>query len=271
MERIKEALELAKLSGSKKKRDKPAARKAKETFEPDITQEIVYSHTQVVPVKKNVMKKNRIIAGLEHPDADTAYRLLRTQVLQKLKANKWNTVAVTSTGPEEGKSITAINLAVSLAREVNYTVLLVDLDMRRPSISKYFGFRPKIGISDFFLSEEMDLGGMLINPDIERLVILPGHESIVNSSEILKSNRMAQLVNELKSRYPSRIVIFDLPPLLSTDDALAFSPYVDAFLMVIEEGATASDDIDQAMGLLKDVNILGTVLNKSKEKHVSNY
>ncbi len=269
MERIKEALELAKLSG-KKKREKPTSHKAK-SFEPDITQEIVYSKTQIVPVKKNILKRNRIITHYEHAEANTAYRLLRTQVLQKLVANHWNTLAITSTGPEEGKSLTAINLAISLAREVNYTVLLVDLDMRRPSINKYFGFNSQLGISDFFLSEQMDLGGMLINPDIERLVILPGRESITNSSEILKSNRMAQLVNELKSRYPSRIVIFDLPPLLSSDDALAFSPFVDAFLMVIEEGATSSDDIQQAMRLLKDVNILGTVLNKSKEKLVANY
>lgn len=270
MERIKEALEMARLSGQKK-RAKPKRRKAKETFEPDITQEIVYSNTQVVHAKKNIMRRNRIIAGLEHPEADKAYRLLRTQVLQKLVANKWNTVAVTSTGPEEGKSLTSINLAVSLAREVNYTVLLVDLDMRRPCINRYFGFKPQIGISDYFLSEEMDLGPMLVNPDIERLVLLPGRESIVNASEILKSNRMSQLVEELKSRYPSRIVVFDLPPLLSTDDALAFSPYVDAFLVVIEEGMTSSEDVRQAMDLLKDVNILGTVLNKSRQKLVANY
>ncbi len=270
MERIKEAIERAKENKPWKNKLGTAVRTEENLFEPDITQEVIYSQTQVVPVKKGILKRNRVIAGLKHEEADTAYRLLRTQVLQKLIANEWNTLAVTSPGPEQGKTLTAINLAVSLAREVNFTVLLVDFDMRRPSINKYFGFKPKIGINDYFL-HDIPLNEILVNPDIDGLVILPGSQSIPNASEILKSNRLAQLVDELKSRYPSRIIIFDLPPLLSTDDALAFSPYVDAFLMVIEEGNSSSESIEQSMRLLEGTNILGTVLNKSREQLVATY
>ena len=105
---------------------------------------------------------------------------------------------------------------------------------------------------------------MLFNPSIERLVVLPGRETMLNSSEALSAPTMVHLVEELKNRYPSRLVIFDLPPILSSDDALAFSPYIDAVLLVIEEGKTSSDELAQSLEILQPVNIIGTVLNKSK-------
>jgi len=202
--------------------------------------------------------------------ADAAYRMLRTRVFQKLMANDWNSLAITSPGDNHGKTLTALNLAISLAREVNYTVLLVDFDLKQPGIHKYLGLQPQFGISDFIL-HDTPLNRILINPGIERLVLLPGRESLVNSSEMLKSRKMVQLVNELKSRYPSRIIIFDLPPLLETDDALAFSPYVETILLVIEEGRTTQEEIEQSMSLLRETNLMGTVLNKSREVQKSNY
>ena len=104
----------------------------------------------------------------------------------------------------------------------------------------------------------------MFNPGIDRMVVLPGREPIFNSSEMLSSPKMIALVDELKTRYPSRIVIFDLPPLLATDDALAFSPYVDAILLVAEEGKTSKEDLLQVKNILKDSNIIGTVLNNAE-------
>ena len=110
-----------------------------------------------------------------------------------------------------------------------------------------------------------------INPGLDRLVVLPGSEPIANSSETLASPKMARLVNELKTRYPSRFVIFDLPPILSADDALAFSPHVDAALLVVEDGVTTKDDLARSVELLKQTELLGTVLNKTSERQTAYY
>jgi capsular exopolysaccharide synthesis family protein len=232
--------------------------------------DVTYSQTKVVSMSPEVLEKNRIIMEDNNSQEVAAYRMLRTQVLQRMVAKGWNALAITSAGAGQGKTLTAINLAISLAREVHRTVLLADFDLRRPRLHQYLGFEPQSGIGDYIL-RDTPLHEIVINPGIERLVVLPGKEPLLNSSEMLASPKMVQLVEELKTRYPSRLVIFDLPPLLAADDALAFSPYVDAFLMVLEEGKTNKDDLQQAMGMLQGTNLIGTVLNKSRDAISANY
>ncbi|MCU7878593.1 MAG: CpsD/CapB family tyrosine-protein kinase, partial [Candidatus Thiodiazotropha sp. (ex Lucinoma borealis)] len=205
----------------------------------------------------------RVILGDTNDSISDQYKVLRTHVLQRLKANQWNSLAVTSPNEGCGKTLTSINLAISLAREVNHSVLLVDMDLRRPSIQHYFFKEEQPGISEY-LTEGMELSNILFNPSLERLVILPGNKPFANSSEMLSSPKMVQLVEDLKNRYPNRMVIFDMPPVLSCDDVIAFSPYIDAVMLVIEEGVTRKDEIKRTFELLGDSNILGTVLNKSK-------
>ena len=265
MERIKQALEKAR----QEQGAQPAATiNQPSTGEPGQTTAsgpIVYSQTRTTKARPEILARHRIIADQSPSPAATAYNMLRTQVLQRIVAKGWNALALTSPGPGQGKTLTAINLAISLAREVNYTVLLVDLDLRNPSIHRYFGLDIKAGISDFLL-HGTPLSEILVNPGIDSVVLLPGREPIINSSEMLSSPMMQRLVEELKSRYPTRFVLFDLPPLLSAADALAFAPYVDAALMVIEEGGTTREELENAMTLLGQTQILGTVLNKSSEK-----
>jgi capsular exopolysaccharide synthesis family protein len=191
-----------------------------------------------------------------------AYKILRTQVLQRLRANDWRTLGITATRKGHGKTLTALNLGISLAMEVNQTVLLADLDLRSPSLAGYLSAEKLNGISDY-LVERCELSEVLVNPGIDRLVILPGNEPLINSSEELSSPRMVRLVEELKNRYPDRIVLFDLPPLLVGDDVMAFAPNLDAVILVLEEGKTTGDELNRALDLLHGVNILGTVLNKS--------
>ena len=195
---------------------------------------------------------------------------LNVNIAANLLARGWNALAVTSPAPGDGKSLTAINLAISLAREMHQTVLLVDMDLRNPSLQKYFGLHVEKGIGDYLL-HGVAMGEILINPAIERLVILPGREPLFNSSEILASPAVGIMVQELKQRYPSRIVLFDLPPVLSADDALSFAPYVDAFLLVLREGKTTREEIQQSCEMLKDATILGTVLNASDDKIATYY
>jgi Mrp family chromosome partitioning ATPase len=142
-------------------------------------------------------------------------------------------------------------------------VLLVDADLRHPSVHSYFGIEAEYGLSDYLTADKL-LSELLIHPEeIPGLVILPGGKPLANSAEMLNSPKMARLVEELKTRYPSRIILFDLPPLLGAADTLAFSPYVDAALLVIEDGKTQAEDVKRALGLLQGTSLIGTVLNKS--------
>jgi len=264
MERIKKAIERARTERNRAVSSSSNERSStKEHATPGVSEDIRYTHTKTIEVDPEILKKNRVIAYSSETYDRDAFRLLRTQVLQRMRSHDWNALAVTSAQPGEGKSLVAVNLAIALAMDVNQTVLLVDLDIRRPSIHKYFDYEPDKGISDFLLYDT-PLQDILVNPGIKRMVILPGREPLFNSSEMLSSPKMVALVEELKTRYPSRIIIFDLPPLLATDDALAFSPYVDSILLVAEEGKTSREDLKQVKNILKESNIIGTVLNKAE-------
>ena len=211
------------------------------------------------------LRERRIITGDEGDESSQAYKVLRTRVWHQMRTNGWQSLGVTSANPGEGKSLTAINLAINLAMmEIGRKIILVDLDMRRPSLCSYFGVHPEYGVSDYLVGG-VPLQNVMINIGIERLVLIPGTASLANSSEILSSPRMARLMQELRSLFPSRIVIFDLPPILATDDVLVMAPNLNAFLLVIEEGKTPSKDVTKVVELLKDANLVGTVLNKSQD------
>jgi capsular exopolysaccharide synthesis family protein len=273
MERIKQALERARAereaaadAGSPLLEVDPVGlrHRLRQTRLPMSEVKVTYTSTATTSVDAARLREQRIILTEEHDLVADAYKVLRTHVLQRMRANGWKTLALTSPGEGNGKTLTAINLAISLAREVNQTILLVDLDLRRPSLGRYFVDGPTLGISDY-LTEGADLADLLIHPGIERLVVLPGNHSFTQSSEMLSSPRMVQLVNELKARYTDRLTLFDMPPLLAGDDVIAFLPYVDAVLLVIEEGKTTKNELERSYPLLGDKNILGTVLNKSAE------
>lgn len=260
MERIKQALEKARLERQASGGTSAASPR---TGGADVPTTVNYTQTRVANTAKQALQERRIITGVEQNEFTDAYRILRTQVLQRLREKNWNSLAITSPGLNEGKTLTAINLAISLAMEVNYTVLLVDADLRHPSVHEYFGIEAEFGLSDY-LTADKSLSELLVHPEgIPGFVILPGGKPLTNSAEMLNSPKMARLVDELKTRYPSRIVLFDLPPLLTAADTLAFSPYVDAALLVVEEGKTQADEARRAVGLLESTNVIGTVLNKS--------
>jgi len=263
MERIKQALELARKervkNGGKVTGSTLKTAQNKQSVE---EQNITYTNTRTIPMPVGELREKRIITEQQNNISD-AYRVLRTQVLQRLNEKNWNTLAITSPGSGAGKSLTAINLAISLAREVDNTVLLIDANLRSPKLDKYFDFHAEYGLSDYLLNDK-PLGEMLVNPEgVSRFVVLPAGRAIANSSEMLSSPKMQRLVEEVKHRYPSRIVIFDLPPLLESSDTLAFIPNADATLVVIEEGKTQQSELKQAFELLQGNEVIGTVLNKS--------
>ena len=221
-----------------------------------------------VNLNPRALYKNRIIKDEDVP-ASSAYKMLRTRVLQRMRRNGWISLAVTGTCPAEGKTLTAVNLAISMARDLSTSVVLVDLDLRKPSIARYLGLSPRHGVGDY-LQGAVELERTLLCPGMDRLALLLNERPFQNSSELLTSPQMAALVAQLKQG-DGRIVIFDLPPLLVTDDMLAFSPMVDAILLVLSEGTTKQADLVTAKELLQDANIVGTVLNRSSENAAPYY
>jgi capsular exopolysaccharide synthesis family protein len=223
--------------------------------------DIRYTRTASIPVDKKRLEEKRILLAHEDNYALDAYKVLRTQVRQRMRIHGWRTLGVTSPSEGNGKTVTAINLAISLARDVTQTVLLVDLDLRRPSLNDYFPGGQGVGLSDF-LTGEAEIPDILINPGIDRLVVLPGNHPIPHSSEMLSSPKMVRLLDELKTRYSDRVLILDMPPVLVVDDVIAFLPYMDAVMLVVEDGKTTREELRSAQELLGE-KMFGTVLNKS--------
>ncbi len=226
--------------------------------------ELAYTITRTVAVDPEVMRRNRLISGGGEVEAGVAeeYKLLRTHILQRTKAKDCNTLMVTGPLPGEGKTLTAINLAISIAHEVSHTVLLVDADLRSPSIHRYFGIPRGEGLVDHLISG-VPISELLVHPEgLDKLVLLPGGKPVARAAELISSPLMADLVQELKHYYPNRYVLFDLPPFLNYADALAFAPLVDGAILVVEAGRTAKEDIERAQEMLKPFNLLGFVLNK---------
>ncbi len=161
-----------------------------------------------------------------------------------------------------GNTLTAINLAISLARNLRYTVLLVELDLVNPSFRDILGFEQRQGIVDHLL-HDVPVSEILLSPGIDRLFVIPAGSPVDNSSELLASQKMARLVQELKLRSEQLIVLFDLPSVLGRDDAMTFSPLVDCALLVVEEGETRVNDVRRSLDYLRSTEILGVVLNRS--------
>lgn len=223
---------------------------------------ISYSRTQVSEVSAATWQKNRLVAHLNDRNADL-FRILRTKILQPMREHGWRTLAVVGATAGVGKSTVAANIALSIALDANQTVLLVDADLRKPRVATYFGVTPAKGLGEY-LSADVPLEDLLINPGVERLVLLPSSGSYANSTELLGSRKMAELVKDLRSRYESRLVIFDLPPLLASGDALGFLPQFDCALLVVENGGNTAAELTEARRILQKTNLLGWVLNKAE-------
>lgn len=231
---------------------------------------IDYQQTQTTIVSKESFRKNRIIAALQEDSKADLFKILRTKTIQRMRANQWTILAVTSPTASVGKSFVASNLAVSIAMDANYTVLLADLDLRRPSIHKYFDLKPESGVRDY-LEGAGNISNLLINPGIDSLVILPAGQALRRSSELLSNPKMATLVGELKNRYLDRIVIIDLPPLLVSDDAMVVMEYIDAFILVVAEGKNTEDEVRHSLEMSDETKYMGTILNKSEDDKTSEY
>ena len=220
--------------------------------------------TRVEPADRRVLRRHKVMTVCHEWKASDHLKILRTQILNKLGELDGNTVLITSAHPQEGKTFTAINLAVSFSQELQRTALLVDADLRKPSIHQRFGIDVQQGLTDYLL-QRADLPSLLVNPGIPKLTLLPGGRGITNSAELLGAPRMEDLVKEMKARYPDRFVIFDTSSVLTCADPHVFSRYVDGVLIVVEAERTSKADIHRVLEMLDDRPVIGLVYNKMRE------
>jgi exopolysaccharide/PEP-CTERM locus tyrosine autokinase len=202
------------------------------------------------------------LVALMNPQSFEAeqFKILRTNLLFPESGKMPRSVMVTSVGPDEGKSFVAANLAISVAQHVNWNVLLIDCDLRRPSVHRQFGFQNVTGLSDY-LANGTDLEQLLLKTGIEKLTILPAGRPPDNPSELLSSERMAALLDEVASRYKDRLIILDSPPPKMTAESGALAKYVDGILVVVKYGSTPKNAATDLISKLGKNKILGAVIN----------
>jgi Mrp family chromosome partitioning ATPase len=222
-----------------------------------------------VAVNLEDFKANRIVTHDSRHPAEAAYRMLRTRLMQKKRTQGWQILGISSLGQDEGKTFTAINLAISIAAEVGQEAVLVDLDLRRPAIYAYLGIDESMftSLTHYLDGRAENLGDLMICPGIDRLGCLLSSEQLAQPSDVLASPLGKRFFEELRHRLPPEtIVIVDLPPLLSADDALAVAPMIDGLLLVVAEGHAKRNELADARQLIEEFNVVGTLLNKSVDR-----
>ncbi|MEI6703610.1 MAG: XrtA-associated tyrosine autokinase [Deltaproteobacteria bacterium] len=208
---------------------------------------------------------NRLLATIADPNSiiSEQYRKLKTHLVRLTNEDRFrNLLMVTSAIAGEGKSMTAANLAISMAQEYDLTVLLIDADLRRPSIHTYLGFDQTIGLSDC-LQDGTDITEAIIKTDISKLSVISAGREVAKPLELFASNKMKELMAEIKNRYNDRYVIIDTPPLLPFAETRSLAQVADGIVLVIHEGVTPQVSVLEAMEVLKGCKILGVVLNDS--------
>ncbi len=271
MEKIKDALAKAKVENADFNAN------AKVTHPSVVTQQTVkgfpntenelgmisYLNTPVIKLDNAHLEKNRIVAHTKSDLNSYSFDSLRTQIIQKMEENNWRTIAVVSPTPQSGKTLVSINLAISIAHQPQKTAILVDFDLRRPKIAAYLGIHTEKSMNDY-LQDKAQLKDVMINPGIDRLVVIPTMKPVSKSAETLSSKKVTTLISELRDRYDSRIVIFDCPPVLNSDDAMVLLPQVDCILLVIANGMSTQSEIEETLHHLPKNNLLGVVFNKAE-------
>jgi protein-tyrosine kinase len=189
------------------------------------------------------------------------FRKLRTYLLKRKSSEFPRTIMVTSATSGEGKSFVSANLAIGIAHDFHSHALLVDCDLRNPSLANWFGLDESSGLSDY-LRGDGNISEFIKRTKVERLMLLPGGKVEDNPTELIGSKRMEALIQELRSRYSDRYVVFDSTPLLATSESEVLAKLVDGILMVVRAGTTARETVKQAIASLEKNKILGFVLNE---------
>jgi len=230
-----------------------------------------HSHTRGVEIDFDRLTRS----GLVTPNAPRSivadqFRVIKRPLLDNVRGrgavrvDQANLIMVTSSMPGEGKSFTAINLALSLAMEVDYTVMLVDADVARPSIMNMLGLPPGRGLLDLLTEEQTDVQDVLLRTNIDNLTLLPSGSPRASATELLASSAMSRLVQEMGRRYSDRLIIFDSPPLLLTTESRVLATHMGQIVMVVQAEKTLQSQVRHALSTISGCPVKLMVLNQAR-------
>jgi exopolysaccharide/PEP-CTERM locus tyrosine autokinase len=236
-----------------------AVKSKSETIEPKKDKELKSKPS--LPTSHNERIDSSLISMFNQQSFEAEqFKILRSNLLYPVSGNPPRSVMVTSPLPGEGKSFVASNLAISVALNINRHVLLMDCDLRRPSIHTRFGFDELPGLSDY-LSRGVSLQDLLVRTSVDKLTILPGGESPDNPSELLSSERMSEFIKEATERYHDRLIILDSPPPTMTAESSVLARWVDGVIIVVQQGKTPCESVLDIIGRIGRDKIIGGVMN----------
>lgn len=209
-----------------------------------------------------------LVPGQPRSQLEEEFRIVKRPLLENVRGqgamrpDRANLIMITSAVPGEGKTQTAINLAVSIAMELDHTVLLVEADVLRPSALERLGVQASKGLLDLLESPSTQLPDVLLRTNIPKLTLLPAGTASSRSTELLASDAMGRLLAELASKYADRVIIFDTPPLLSTTESRVLASHMGQVVMVVEANATPITTIKQAFATVESHPVVLSMLNK---------
>jgi len=228
----------------------------------------------LVQADREVCEKSRVLiskqVGSSLIRAADCYRILRTRLRSHLDVDGVASVGVISAGPDEGKSLTAINLALSFANEKRRNVFLIDLDLRNPSVCSYFGVVPTVELGNC-LAKTARPEEAFFTVGVDNLVVAGGLSSYENSSELLGGAGLNDLMEYIERADPNALVLVDLPPLLQSADAMVVAPHLTTMLLVVGDGVTRREHLARTGEMLHGMRVAGVVLNRSREAIESYY
>ncbi|MDP1928359.1 MAG: XrtA-associated tyrosine autokinase [Thiobacillus sp.] len=236
--------------------------------EPDAS--VLEGNSQVQSI--NLARLHRM--GVVSPDAEKSkiaeeFRIIKRPLIANAfgqgaaRVKRGNLIMVTSSLPGEGKSFCAINLAISMAMEMDRTVLLIDADVAKPRVPEYLGIHADKGLLDVLQDKNLKLSDVMIKTDIAKLTILPAGRTYKRATELLASAAMTRLIEDIGNRYPDRIILFDSPPLLATSESSVLATHMGQIVMVVEAEKTSQDAVREALSHIQSCEVVGMLLNKT--------
>jgi len=212
--------------------------------------------------------------GVVAPDAEKSqiaeeFRIIKRPLIANAfgqgaaRVKNGNMIMITSSLPGEGKSFCAINLAISMALEMDRTVLLVDADVAKPRVPEYLGIHADLGLLDVLQDKNLKLSDVMIKTDIAKLTILPAGRTYKRATELLASEAMTRLVEDIGNRYPDRIILFDSPPILATSEASVLATHMGQIVMVVEAERTSQEAVREALSHIQSCEVVNMLLNKA--------
>lgn len=229
---------------------------------------------KMVEISAEACAQNRVLLLesqlREFAAADAAYRLLRSRLQNRLKKSNWFSLAIASPNSGDGKTVTALNLAISIAREKQKPVYLLDLDMRNPSVCRFLGIQDIRPLPDYFQGHSRP-EDVLFETSFPNLIVAGALGPTEGASEMLAGPRFSDLLAHIRLRSPDAFVLVDSPPVTLTDEALLIGPRVDGFLVVVSEGKTERKDLSQTLATLGEFTVAGVVINRSSDGQTTGY